>query len=202
MNFTKETNEKFNALSERLESFDETTAMHSIRVAYCSTCLLSKSRKYKEKYGDILFNAALLHDVGKMDIDLSILNKPSTLTDEEFDIIKFHPIYGFIKLQHINGRTGSLARIIALQHHERCNGEGYIGLTMKEIHPMSRLVTIIDVYDAIRSKRPYKEVVSLAKTLELMEKEFEKGWYDPYFFNLFKKNAVEIDELREMIDSN
>lgn len=112
--------------------------------------------------------AALLHDVGKIGIPSSILNKPSTLTDKEFDIIKSHPTIGYEILKDIEFLKRSA--LIIYQHHERIDGKGYPrGLTKDELDILTRIITVTDAYDAMTSARPYrKKPLSHEKAMEIL----------------------------------
>lgn len=112
--------------------------------------------------------AALLHDVGKIGIPSSILNKPSRLTEKEFDIIKSHPTIGYEILKDIEFLKRSA--LIIYQHHERIDGKGYPrGLTKEELDILTRIITVTDAYDAMTSARPYrKEPLSHKKAIEIL----------------------------------
>ncbi len=103
----------------------------------------------------ILEYSALLHDVGKIGIPSSILNKPSKLTDEEFDVIKSHPAIGYEILKDIDFLRRSA--LIIYQHHERLDGKGYPrGIVGAELDILTRIITVTDAYDAMTSARPYR----------------------------------------------
>jgi putative nucleotidyltransferase with HDIG domain len=112
--------------------------------------------------------AALLHDVGKIGIPSSILNKPSRLTEKEFNIIKSHPTIGYEILKDIEFLKRSA--LIIYQHHERIDGKGYPrGLTKDELDILTRIITVTDAYDAMTSARPYrKEPLSHEKAMEIL----------------------------------
>jgi len=112
----------------------------------------------------------LLHDVGKTRISTDILNKKGKLTKEEFEIIKKHPEYGADVLDE-TGTEFKEERIVTLQHHENDDGSGYpYGLKKDEIHPCGKIARIIDVYDALTSKRSYKDALRpFASLLEMRD---------------------------------
>jgi HD-GYP domain-containing protein (c-di-GMP phosphodiesterase class II) len=116
----------------------------------------------------------LLHDVGKRHIPACILNKPSRLTAEEFEVIKAHPQRGYEDVcERDDLRFDQLMMIY--QHHERVDGGGYpVGLVGDEIHPWARLCAVVDVFDAITSARPYRKAVDVDKVLEIMDKDAGK----------------------------
>ncbi len=104
----------------------------------------------------IIEQAALYHDVGKIDIPVAILKKPSALTPQEFSQVKNHTSHGHKRISEA-ARVLAAADIIASFHHERWNGTGYYGLSGEDIPEYARIVAIADVYDALVSKRPYKD---------------------------------------------
>jgi len=103
----------------------------------------------------ILHEAAILHDVGKIKLDQSILNAPRALTDEEFELVKTHSLEGY-RLAKEYGVPDEVA-IHILNHHERCDGSGYPrGLSQEQIPILSKILSVADVFDALLSHRPYK----------------------------------------------
>lgn len=127
---------------------------------------------------DIYF-IALLHDVGKIGIPKEIINKPSKLTDEEYDVIKSHPVKGMQILSKIT-RFPDLT-IGAHYHHERYDGKGYPeGLKGEDIPEIARIIAVADAYDAMSSKRSYRDVLPQ----EIVRNEIENGLgtqFDPRF---------------------
>ena len=111
---------------------------------------------YSEKECTNIALAAMMHDIGKLMIPSEILEKPSRLTDEEFAVIKTHVTYGEELLRNSPGEVMKMARRIALQHHERWDGKGYLGYKGEKIDYIARIVSVADVFDALVSKRSYK----------------------------------------------
>lgn len=107
--------------------------------------------------------SALVHDIGKTAIPTAILCKPGPLTEEERVLMRVHTTVGARILSHTNG-TMRTAATVALQHHERIDGSGYLGLKGNEIHPHARLVAVADVFDALLSPRAYKRPWSIQRT--------------------------------------
>jgi HD-GYP domain-containing protein (c-di-GMP phosphodiesterase class II) len=150
-----------------IEAKDIYTRGHSERVSkYCM--LIGEQLGLGEKeYNDLKW-ASILHDIGKIGIPESILNKPDRLTDAEYDIIKGHPKKGSEILQPIDQLAGSLSGII--HHHERYDGDGYPqGLKGEEIPLIARIISVADTFDAINSTRAYRETRSPEKALKIIE---------------------------------
>lgn len=152
----------------RLKTADEYTYVHSVAV-----CALMVSLARQLGMDDAQCReaglAGLLHDLGKAVMPQEILNKPGKLTDEEFDIIKTHPVRGHELLLSGGGRAPEVAADVCLHHHERIDGKGYPhGLTQEQITVFSRMGAICDVYDAVTSDRPYKSGWDPAQALAQM----------------------------------
>jgi HD-GYP domain-containing protein (c-di-GMP phosphodiesterase class II) len=142
----------------RIKGYDEYTFVHSINVCILSITLGRHLQFGIEQLQQIGIGG-LLHDAGKMRIPPSILNKPGKVTEEEFSEIKKHPIYTLEYLEQEEG-IPEASKILGLQHHERCNGQGYpYGLTEGEISLFGQIAAIVDVYDAVTSDRCYKKAI-------------------------------------------
>ena len=139
----------------RIKDRDDYTAQHSINSAILALGLahaLEWSPDAVERAG----MAALLHDVGNVDIDRAILNKPDLLTEEEYRHVKEHTERGY-KLLAERDDINEVIALAALEHHERTDGKGYpYGKKVGDIHEVSRLVSVVDVYDAVTSQRAYR----------------------------------------------
>lgn len=151
-----------------LGTLDNVTRKHSENVAnlVCRICEYLHCKKEFIAYSTI---CAYLHDIGKLKVPSSILQKSSKLTDEEYEIIKKHTIYGYemcMKDEKLKPYSAG-----ALYHHEALNGSGYPnGLTKDEIPYVAQIIRVADEYDAITSKRQYKTHVNISETLnELIE---------------------------------
>lgn len=136
--------------------------------------------------------AAPLHDIGKIGVPDAILRKPGSLTPEEFDIIKEHTTIGARILSNSNNAVIQLAEIIAHYHHENWDGSGYpTGLKGNEIPLEARIVSLVDVYDALRSNRVYR--AGLAEDVVLDFIKSQRGIkFDPELCDLFLKNTEEL----------
>lgn len=143
------------ALSEAVDAKDRYTSGHSKRVAEYSRMIAKRMGKSKEEQEEI-YRAGLLHDVGKIRIPVEIINKNGPLSDDEFNIIKVHPVTGYHILSGISG-SEQLA-IAAKYHHERYDGKGYPnGLAGDKIPEMARILGVADSYDAMTSNRSYRD---------------------------------------------
>ncbi len=150
-----------------LRSFDEYTYRHSVNVAVLSTVVgMGMGLSTKELIN--LCAAAIFHDLGKLEIAEEILNKPGRLTDEEFAVMKQHPVLSY---ELIKGKwnISSTTKKAVLSHHENEDGSGYPhGLERDQIHLYAKIVHVADVYDALTSRRAYKKPYSPAEAMEYL----------------------------------
>ncbi len=155
----------------KLMSYDYYTHTHSVNVCTFVVALI-RALKLCDKHTMILVGkGALLHDIGKSRIDISILNKTGQLTPEEFEEIKKHPELG-LKMVQDNSPVPPVAANIILNHHEKCNGSGYPrGLTGDEIDIYSQITCIVDVFDALTTNRCYKNAFRAFPALEILQNE-------------------------------
>ncbi len=143
------------AFNQLLDLKDLNTGVHSTRLAEWALHVAGELGLDQHYRGDIEV-AALLHDIGKIGIADAILNKPAKLTAEEYDLMKKHPEYGWAVLRQVPGMER--ASLIILHHHESYDGKGYPGgLQGEEIPIGSRIVSVIDAFDAMVSSRPYRQ---------------------------------------------
>lgn len=161
----------------RIKGYDEYTFVHSVNV--CALCLtLGRHIGFDRAELEALGIGAMLHDTGKMKVPIQILNKPGKLNDSEFAEMKKHPLYSVEIMTRTNGIPEE-AKTVALQHHERFDGNGYpYGLKGEQIRLFSQLTAIIDVYDAITSNRCYSRALP---AYEGIRRIYESGRTD---FNL------------------
>ncbi|MEF9951377.1 MAG: HD-GYP domain-containing protein [Clostridium sp.] len=161
-----QTHEEINStyLSD-LKTYDNYTYIHSLNVAMLSIFFGTKLGKDKERLSE-LGVAGMLHDIGKTKIPIEILNKSGKLSDEEFEIMKMHPIYGYEITRYSDDITEN-ARCAILYHHEKLDGSGYPHkLSGEEIDSISKIVCISDVYDAVASDRVYRKAFSPSDSYE------------------------------------
>lgn len=177
------------ALANAIDAKDKYTHGHSSRVAMYSEKIARKAGMSDEECENIYF-AGLLHDVGKIGISDQIINKEGKLTDEEYAQIKMHPVYGNQILASIN--KSPYLSIGAHHHHERYDGKGYPdSLKGEDIPEVARIIAVADAYDAMTSKRSYRDPIPQDKVRE----ELVKGigtQFDPRFAQIML-NLVDQD---------
>lgn len=179
---------------------DEITLAHTIRVA-----MLAKSFgtycNFSTEDIDNLFLGGLLHDIGKFLIPLDVLNKPK-LSTEEFKLIKQHPELGHQFLKQKTAECSFLQEevlYIVHEHHEKLNGTGYpSSLSGAEIHKLSKVIAICDIFDALVTERPYKVAFSKNKALQILSDDVKKGYIDAYLYKEFSRFIFEQTHLREL----
>lgn len=155
------------ALLEKLRNYHADTFSHSLRVSWLFRHLLRETSCFPglEKP---LFLGALLHDIGKLDIPTSILDKKDPLTDDEWRLIKTHPLNSYLYLKEALPIRECLD--IALYHHERWDGNGYARIRRDLLPDYAFLFSIVDAFDAMTSKRAYNDVLTVRQALEEIRK--------------------------------
>lgn len=172
-------------LSQAAEYKDEDTGNHIVRISYYSKRLAEYISMSLDEI-EAITHAAPMHDVGKIGIPDNILLKPGKLDDREWDIMKTHSLIGGKILAGSDSDVISMAETISMTHHEKWDGSGYPnGLKGEEIPMVGRITAIVDVFDALTSKRPYKEAFSIGKSMAIIkdmgEKHFDKGVMEAFF---------------------
>ena len=185
-------------LSTTLEAKDEYINGHSYRVAQYAA-LIAREMGWSQKEVLNLKNAAYLHDVGKIGIPDTILNKPSRLTEEEYDLIKAHTVIGADILKDITMIEHVVD--VARYHHERYDGSGYPdGLVGEEIPIHARIVAVADSYDAMNSRRIYRSALPVGIIYEEIQKnrgiQFDPNIAD-VFLSLMKEGKLNLEEAGE-----
>jgi HD-GYP domain-containing protein (c-di-GMP phosphodiesterase class II)/HAMP domain-containing protein len=157
------------ALARTVDAKSSWTAGHSIRVTDMALKIGAAMKLPPDKLDD-LHRAALLHDIGKVGVPVSILDKPGALDDDEYALIKKHPAIGARILEPIAAYKDILPMV--LQHHERYDGKGYpAGISGDEIDIGARILAVADTFDAVRSDRPYRKGWELERVIDLITKE-------------------------------
>lgn len=180
-------------LANTIDAKDSYTNGHSTRVAEYSVMLAEKMGYTGERLERVQF-AALLHDIGKIGVPVEIINKPARLTDEEYEIIKTHPVIGANILKEITEIPD--ISIGARYHHERYDGKGYPDhLKGQDIPEIARIIGVADSYDAMTSTRSYRDVLPQ----EVVRKEIEKGkgpQFDPEIADIMLKLMDEDEDYK------
>ncbi len=168
-----------------LELKDPYTRGHSERVAHYARLLAIATGKYNEDELNSFHYACLLHDIGKVNIPDEILMKPGKLTNEEFEIIKTHPVVGVEAIKKVQGLDQSLD--VIKSHHERWDGKGYPEqLKGEEISYLARIVSIADAFDAMTSSRSYRSALTVDEAYKRII-EGKGTQFDPELVEIFKK---------------
>lgn len=171
-------------LARAAEYRDDNTGEHTFRVGH-NSAELARAAGLSDAEVELIRTAAPLHDVGKIGIPDSILLKPGPLTDDEFDLMKTHTEIGARILSGSSFRVLQLAEQIALWHHEAWDGSGYPhGLAGEKIPMAARILTIVDVFDALTHERPYKDAWPVEKALAVITEDAGTK-FDPRLAELF-----------------
>lgn len=193
---TNKDTDAFAALLE-MSGHDFYTTTHMMNVGI--GCALLAQRVGKDEFVDQMMFAGFVHDIGKREVDPTILNKEGKLTDAEFEAIKRHPAAGVAILRKREG-IHPTAIEATRDHHERLDGKGYPrGISDEEIGKPARICSIVDVYDALTSARPYRDPVSWEDTLRIMQdgrgKQFDGRLLDQWCEIVQEAARVNADEL-------
>ena len=194
------------------------TAAHVQRVSAISAEIYQQWARNKnidpseiKRFSDLLRPAAMLHDVGKIGVPDEILKKPGKLSNDEFELIKLHTIYGANLFESTTSELDQMCREVALNHHERWDGEGYPGHysgcivlfdknkkpKMGEEIPLSaRIVALADVFDALANKRVYKKAWKMEAIYELMREERGRH-FDPEMVDAFFQVTVIVEAIQD-----
>ncbi len=202
------------SLAKLAESRDPETGSHLERIRYFSKTLAETlvnspdtPAEINSHYVDNIFLTSPLHDIGKVGIRDQILLKPGRLTNEEFDIMKKHTLIGFETLNEALKKSPKaeylrMSAEIALSHHEKFDGSGYPnGLKGNDIPFSARIVALADVYDALTSKRVYKDAISHEKACTIIQKG-KGSHFDPLIVNAFERRVENFIEIKESFAEN
>ena len=183
------------------ETRSKETGLHVRRVAEYSY-LLAKLAGLGEDEAALLKQASPMHDIGKVGIPDSVLNKPGKLTPEEFAVMQGHAEIGYEMLKHSERKILKASAIVAYTHHEKWNGTGYPqGLQGEAIPIFGRITAIADVFDALGHDRVYKKAWELEKILELFKEERGRH-FDPVLVDLFFENLENFLEIRDRLQDH
>jgi putative two-component system response regulator len=173
------------SLARSIEGKDPYTHGHCERLSDYSA-RLAQHLDLPEDQIIALRRAGIVHDIGKIAIPDSILLKPGKLTEDEWKVVREHPVVG----ERICAPLKSFRSVLPVirSHHEKCDGSGYPdGLRGENIPIAARVLQIVDVYDALTTERPYKKAFSITDSLQTMKEEVARGWWDPHVFDEFEK---------------
>jgi putative two-component system response regulator len=184
------------SLAQSIEGKDPYTEGHCQRLSDYSAYLGERMGLPLEQI-TALRRAGVVHDIGKIAVPDAILLKPAKLTIEEFKVMQQHPLVG----ERICGPLKSFRLVLPIirHHHEKLNGSGYPdGLKGDQIPLTARVLQVVDVFDALTTVRPYKRALSVSETLEVMNEEVKKGWWDPGIFSQFEQLVSGLKGLNPM----
>lgn len=180
---------------------DQETAGHLDRVSGYSTVIAEELGMSAAEI-DILRQASVMHDVGKLAVPDSVLLKEGKLSSSEWDIIKQHPHFGGKILHDPSSKMMETAQIIAMSHHEKWDGSGYPnGLSGEDIPLIGRIVAVADVFDALMSKRSYKEAFSFSESVDIINNS-SNSHFDPRCIQAFNNRLPEIKLIAQQNSEN
>jgi putative two-component system response regulator len=181
-------------LGRAAEFKDDETGYHVIRMShYCR--MLAIAGGIPEHRAELLFNAAPMHDVGKIGVPDNILEKPGPLTPDEWSIVKRHPVIGAGIIGRHNNELLEMARVVALTHHDRWDGSGYPRALRGEAIPLvGRIVAIADAFDALTSTRPYKQAWPVEEAVALLRREAGRQ-FDPRLIPKFIELLPQVKDI-------
>lgn len=190
--------ETLRLLGKTAEYKDPETGAHVARVAHYSK-MFAAAYGLNEKMQNIIYNASPFHDIGKVAIPDSILLKPAKLTDDEFETMKSHTTIGFELLRSSKSEYLKAGGVIAFTHHEKYDGTGYPkGLKGDMIPVMGRIVAVADVFDALTSKRPYKEAWSFDESIAYI-KSVSGTHFDPVLVDILESKVDDFIQIHNAI---
>jgi putative two-component system response regulator len=185
-------------MTRAAEHKDEDTGAHVQRISYYSR-ELARMLGMDEEFADHVFHASPMHDIGKIGIPDNVLLKPGSFTPDEWEVMKGHVTMGVKILGNSKSPYLRMGADIALNHHERWNGGGYPDGKVGEAIPLAaRIMNICDIYDALRSKRPYKPPFDHLKAVDIITRGDGRTMpehFDPAIFLAFQKSHASFNDI-------
>ena len=191
-------------LADMVESRDQFTGDHVKNTSEYTLIIMNQLKKegvYTDQLTDEfirnVYHSAPLHDIGKIRVSDTILNKPGKLTDEEFETMKLHTVYGRDVIENAKKATPDVSYLneaenLSLYHHEKWNGKGYPqGLSGGDIPLSARIMAVADVFDALVSKRSYKDPFPFEKAMDII-REGAGSHFDPSVAAAFEHAEAEV----------
>jgi putative two-component system response regulator len=187
--------ETIHKLSAAAEYKDEDTASHILRMSrYCA--VIAENAGLDEDTVDLILNSSPMHDIGKMGIPDAILLKPGKLDEQEWEVMRRHTVMGANILGDSNSKYLEAGAVIAATHHEKWDGSGYPAqLAGEDIPLFGRICALADVFDALTTKRPYKDAFSNEKAIGIMT-QGRGAHFDPALFDIFLANLARIEAIQ------
>ena len=183
-------------LGRAAEYKDNETGLHVIRMSHYAR-LIAEALSDDDAWIELIFNAAPMHDIGKIGIPDSILLKKGRLNEDEWHIMRKHPVYGAEIIGAHDSALMNMAQEIALSHHEKWDGSGYPNGLEGEAIPLSgRIIAIADVFDALTTERPYKQAWSVEDAVQLID-EGAGTHFDPQLIPILHSALPEFLDIRE-----
>ncbi|MBW8191085.1 two-component system response regulator [Neiella marina] len=183
-------------LGRAAEFKDNETGMHVVRMSHYSR-IIAESMGMPEDYCDLILQSAPMHDIGKIGIPDNVMLKPGRLTDEEWVIMRTHPSIGAMIIGDHDSELLKMAKVIALNHHEKWDGSGYPnGVAGTDIPIEARIVAIADVFDALTTARPYKDAWPVEKAVDVIKQD-AGSHFDPELVDVFVRELPKVLEIKE-----
>lgn len=178
-----------------LRKYDKYTFTHSINVATEALCIGFTYDLTEQELLDLTY-AAILHDIGKMKIDINIINKKSSLSKKEYELIKRHPINGALEVRNSKFFSKRVEDAIFM-HHENVDGTGYYQVEPKDIPLFAKIIRVADTFDAMTDSRPYQNAKPESEVIQMML--YFKD-LDPDIFRTFINNEIHGKNICTLLD--
>lgn len=183
-------------LGRAAEFKDNATGLHVIRMSHYSR-LIAEALDHGREWEELIFNAAPMHDIGKIGIPDNILLKPGKLDGTEWEVMMKHPKFGADIIGDHDSAIMKLSKEIAITHHEKWDGTGYpYGLEGEEIPLSGRIIAIADVFDALTTERPYKKAWTVSDAVKLIE-DNAGTHFDPDLVSIFREAMPQVLDIRD-----